>query len=79
VRGHQAFVVLTLCRLLYTLETGAVASKPAAASWAVGALGERWAGLIKRACAGQHDNGATPAEDVAATVALVELAVQCFG
>jgi hypothetical protein len=29
-RGCQAFVVLTICRLLYSLETGSVTSKPAA-------------------------------------------------
>src|SRR5438105_7269495 len=44
-RDSQAFVILTLCRLLYTLETGAVASKPAAAGWAQPTLGPRWAGL----------------------------------
>lgn len=46
LRANQAFVVLTLCRLLYTLETGKVASKPAAARWAQEQLGEGWAPLI---------------------------------
>src|SRR5690606_3837097 len=78
VRHHQAFVVLTLCRLLYTLETGAVTSKPAAAEWAMDALGDAWAGLIQRAREGMFDNGATPAEEMAATVALVELAARRF-
>ena len=42
-RENQAFVALTLCRLLYTLDTGAVASKPAAVRWAQQAVGGRWA------------------------------------
>ena len=33
-RGYQSYVVLSLCRILYTLEEGAVVSKPAAARWA---------------------------------------------
>jgi Domain of unknown function (DUF4111)/Nucleotidyltransferase domain len=37
-RPYFAFVVATLCRLLYTLETGRVASKPAAIRWAHRAL-----------------------------------------
>jgi hypothetical protein len=48
---YQAYAILTMCRALYTLETGAVASKPAAARWAQAALGERWAGPIERALA----------------------------
>jgi hypothetical protein len=38
-----------MCRILYTLEYGTVASKPAAARWARGTLGERWVALIERA------------------------------
>jgi hypothetical protein len=47
--ANLTFVVLTLCRLLYTLETGSVASKPAAARWGERALRSRWTGLIGRA------------------------------
>ncbi len=46
---YQAYAVLTMCRALYTLEYGTIASKPASARWAKGALGERWASLIDRA------------------------------
>ena len=46
---YQAYAVLTMCRALYTLETGAVASKPVAARWAQAALGEPRAVLIERA------------------------------
>jgi hypothetical protein len=79
---NQAFVTLTLCRLLYTLEMGGVASKPAAARWAQARLGEPWAALIQRALAAQHDSGVTPqqdaAETVAQTVAFVEYTVERY-
>lgn len=77
-RQHQAFVILTLCRLLYTLETGAVASKPGAARWAQAALGSRWVGLIAQAVAGQHTAGDASDRDIADTVALVALTVDRF-
>jgi hypothetical protein len=77
-RENQAFVVLTLCRLLYTLESGAVASKPGAARWAQQALGPRWAGLIERALAGQQDSTEIPDRDADKTVALIRHAVDQF-
>jgi predicted nucleotidyltransferase len=43
---YQAYAVLTMCRALYTLETGTNASKPAAAHWAQITLGEPWSELI---------------------------------
>jgi hypothetical protein len=75
---HQAFVVLTLCRLLYTLETGAVASKPAAAGWAEHALGPRWAPLVARSLVGQHGTGEAPERDVEDTIALLRYTVERF-
>ncbi len=48
-RWAQPFAVLHYCRMLHTLHTGAVASKPAGAQWTKGALDSRWAGLIDRA------------------------------
>jgi hypothetical protein len=77
-RRHQAFVVLTLCRLLYTLETGGVISKPGAARWGVQRLGPEWTGLIAQAVAGQHAAGDATAHDIAETVALVALTVERF-
>jgi hypothetical protein len=68
--GGQPFVVLTLCRLLYSFTVGDVASKPAAAHWAQQALGERWHALIERAVIGQHDNDGE--RDEQETVALLE-------
>jgi Domain of unknown function (DUF4111) len=43
------------CRALFTLEKGAIVSKPVAARWAQQALGARWAGLIERALAWRED------------------------
>ena len=45
----QRYAVETLCRMLYTLTTGEVASKPAALEWALRTLGPEWHGLIQRA------------------------------
>jgi hypothetical protein len=71
-RGYQSYIVLTLCRILYTLRHGAVASKPLAAQWAREALGARWAPLIDHAWEGRHHGGEAPSpEDVAGTLAFI--------
>ena len=44
----QRYAVTTLCRMLYTLETGEVASKPAALEWAKSTLPAQWQGLIQQ-------------------------------
>jgi hypothetical protein len=54
VRSNHTFVTLTLCRLLYTLHTGSVASKPAAARWVEDASAGRWKGLLRRATSDEH-------------------------
>ena len=51
----QTVAVLTYCRILHTLETGIVASKRAAAEWALGALDPGWASLIRRALDERRD------------------------
>ncbi|MBI4731331.1 MAG: DUF4111 domain-containing protein [Chloroflexi bacterium] len=48
---YQAYAVLTMCRSLYVLEHGRVASKPEAARWALEAFGEPWRELISAAAA----------------------------
>jgi predicted nucleotidyltransferase len=62
-RGSQAFLVLTLCRIRYSLETGHVASKPAAARWVEAACGPRWSPLIERALVSPHDEQEMPEAD----------------
>ena len=68
----QAFVILTLCRLLYTLDCASVASKPFAARWAQKVLDRRWANLIERARVWQHEDGNTLESDVDETVAFIQ-------
>jgi hypothetical protein len=53
-RGYQSYVVLTLCRILYTLQFGEVASKLKSASWAKGAVDVKLKELIDRAWEGRH-------------------------
>jgi hypothetical protein len=77
-RQSQAFVVLTLCRLLYTLDLADVASKPAAARWAQQSLGERWSTLIAGALAGRHAPGRIEPWEEQQTLALIDYTVACF-
>ena len=72
LKEAQSFVALTLCRLLYTLDTGAVVSKPIAARWAQAALDRRWSALIKRSITGQHDEGQISDRDLNATLDLIQ-------
>ena len=53
--AYQAYTVLSMCRILYTIRHGTILSKPAAARWALNTLEPRWAGLIKHALAWQPD------------------------
>lgn len=72
----QSYLVLTLCRLQWTLRNGAVVSKGEAAAWAVREL-PAWAELIERAVADRPDpvkrwwSDSTP-ELVAQTLAFVD-------
>ncbi len=54
-RWEQPYLVLTFCRLLFTLATGRVAAKSEAADWALGALDAEWAGLVREALADRAD------------------------
>lgn len=57
-REYQAYAILTMCRALYTLQHGTVATKTVAARWAQEALGEPWTALIEPAL--RWPNGAQP-------------------
>lgn len=75
-RGSQSYVVLSICRILYTLETGAVASKRQASDWAKATLDERWRLLIDRAWTGrQNPDSEATGGDVDATLDLMRYAV----
>ena len=53
----QVFVIQTLCRLLYALATGTVASKSRATEWAQKTYGEPWATFIEQSLVKQHQIG----------------------
>ena len=76
-RGYQSYTALTLCRILYTLHYGTVASKPVAARWAQETLDNRWMTLIERAWAGRHNPGleASP-DDVNGTLEFIRYALE---
>ncbi len=58
-RGGQSWTVLTLCRMLYTLERGTPVSKREAARWAQEALGEGWEQLIDETWEGRRQPQST--------------------
>ena len=57
--GTRVFAVLTMCRLVYTLRTGQVASKIAAARWALAAVPSGLAPVIEGAMAWRKDDVAS--------------------
>ena len=76
-RGGQSYTVLSICRILYTLQYGTVVSKPVAARWAQEALDNKWTPLIERTWAGRHNPGAeAPPEDVNGTLEFIRYALE---
>ena len=74
--GYQTYTVLTVCRVLYTLHFGTIASKPVAARWAREALGAPWSALIGRAWFGRHNPGLrAPSDDIDSTLGLIRYAL----
>ncbi len=73
-RGYQSYIVLTLCRILYTLYTGTVGSKRTAAAWAGKTLGEEWRPLIEDAWDGRHNGGPLTQEAVEGTLRFIRFA-----
>ena len=74
-RGHQAYIVLTVCRILYTMEHGKVVSKREAATWAQENMHERWRPLIDRAWRGRQSPSG-PMEDANETIAFIRQIVE---
>ena len=56
---YQAYAVLTMCRALYTLQYGTIASKPVSARWALAELDQPWSALIEWALTWQHSDQST--------------------
>lgn len=50
---YHAFAILTMCRALYALEHGTIASKPTAAKWAQTKLGKKWRQVIEQSIPAQ--------------------------
>jgi predicted nucleotidyltransferase len=80
-RGYQSYVVLSLCRILYTLEHGDVVSKGAAACWARATTDARWHPVIDRAWEGRGRpaDTATPEERDATLAMFREAASTVLG
>jgi hypothetical protein len=54
-RWQQPYLVLTFCRLLWTVRHGAVTTKREAAEWALRELDPQWSALIAQALADRAD------------------------
>lgn len=65
----QPFAILTMCRTLYTMEHGVVASKPVAAQWCQQAIGVQWNSLIEWALNWPHN---TETNQLAATLSFIQ-------
>lgn len=79
-RGYQSYIVLSHCRILYTLQTGEVASKQDASAWAGAQAGPSWASLIASAWEGRHHPGGPPDPlEMQATLAFVRFALERLG
>lgn len=76
-RGYQSFIVLSTCRILYTIEHGDVLSKGAAVLWGERTLDARWTPLIRGAWLGRQNHAAAPlAEDISETWEFIRYAVE---
>ena len=69
---YQAYAIVSMCRALYTLKHGTIASKPVSARWAQARLGKERAELIERGLAWRPG---VKMENFAETVAFIRYAV----
>lgn len=79
-RRQQSLLVLSFCRVLHTLASGRVTSKPEAGRWALQTLDHEWAGLVQRALDDRPDQWGhvhQPADEraVRRTLAFVDYAL----
>ena len=76
-RGYQSYVVLSLCRILYTLQFGDVVSKLVAARWAKETLDSQWVSLIDRAWVGRHHpQSKAETEDIKGTLDFIRFTLE---
>jgi hypothetical protein len=71
-RDYQAFAILTMCRILYSLSVGDVSSKPQAAAWALQTLDAMWHPLIEKALIWRHEHAR---DDLAGTFGFMRFAL----
>jgi hypothetical protein len=70
--GSRVFAVLTTCRLLYTLQTGQVVAKAAAARWALSAVPGGLMPVIEGAMAWRKDDVDSDLTTVEGALALID-------
>lgn len=68
---NQQFVLKTLCRMLYSLATGDVCSKPPAVRWGQAHLPSRWVALLETSLASASKTGLITDALVDETIAFV--------
>jgi hypothetical protein len=66
--AYQVYAILSMCRVLYTIQHGTIVSKPVAARWAREVLPERWILLIDLASVWQPD---APMDHLPETLAFI--------
>jgi len=77
----QAFAVIMYCRMLHTITTGAIHSKPSGVEWAQNTLDEQWHNLIRDAWQKRLNQykrvaDASNPEDVAQTIDFIHYALK---
>ena len=76
-QGYQSYTVLSICRILYTLQFGDIVSKPQAARWVKETLDEKWSTLIDKTWIGRHNPSLfASAEDIKQTLDLIKYALE---
>lgn len=76
-RGYQSYCVLSLCRMLYTIQNKAIVSKRAAAEWGLETLDARWKPLIESAILGrQHGSLKAQPADINQTLKMMQYALE---
>lgn len=56
-REYQAYSVVTMCRMLFTLKKGEIISKPVSAQWVKDTFDKKWSDLVDRALIWKKDDG----------------------
>ena len=74
-RDAHRFFIVTLCRSLYRLEHGTLASKVTAAQWGQEALDGRWATLIARSLAHRDELAMVTDQELVDTLAFLDYTV----